>query len=256
MNWTKEGSKAEVYHDIWCSASNYLDFLEQKTNNLNAVNYMFDRIEPSLGSSLKILDLGCGMSWTSALFKKKFNNKIDSIDLYDGDKIFHKHSRDMFELFNISYENVNFIHGNFNNVGELSTTYDLIIMTSAIHHIYELNSLMIDINKLLHNDGFFLILNENPVGHLKYSWYLIKNYIHDFFLHLFKPEYKLFKQISHCGIKYDPTLGDYYIPERRYKYLFDINHFDYQIIDSGLKQYIELYTDHTLKHILCQKKKF
>ena len=256
MNWTKESAKSEVYHDIWSSASNYLNFLKQKTNNLDAVNSMFNKIGPSLGPSLKILDLGCGMAWTSALLKQKYDHKITLIDLYDGDKVFDKHSRDMFKLLNVSYDNVNFIHGNFNNISVLRTNYDMIIMTSAIHHIYELDALLIDIKGLLSNDGIFLILNENPVGHLKYSWYLLKNYIHDFFLHLFRPRYKLFKQISHCGIKYDPILGDYYIPARRYKYLLDTNHFDYQIFDSGFKQYIELKTDHTLKHILCQKKKF
>lgn len=230
--------------------------MNKKTNNLNAVNLFFETIVLPVGDNLNVLDIGSGMSWTSALFKQKFGRKVSKIDLFDGDDTFENLIRDMFKLWKVDYNNVNFIKGDFENLSSLREKYDIIIMTSAIHHIYKLDKLLFDIKNLLSDNGIFLIMNENPVPHLRFTWFLFKNYLHDFISHLFAPKYSLFKQISHCGIMYDPILGDYFIPLRRYIYLFGKNGFTFEIFDTGFKQYKELYADHTLKHIICRKQEF
>lgn len=254
MNWKKESTNRASYEGIWDSAENYLNFLNNKTNNIKSVLYALNSPNIFEGSNLSVLDLGCGMSWTSAMLKSKFPDKIKDIDLYDGDETFGRLSRDMFQLWNIEYNDVNFITGNFDNIGFIKKKYDIIIMTSAIHHVYELDKLIGDIYLLLKTDGIFLILNENPIPHFKFTWYLLKNYLHDIGCHFFRPKYFQFKQISHCGIKYDPTLGDYFIPLRRYEYLLDVHGFSFELLDSGLKQYTEMETDHTLKHFICRKR--
>lgn len=256
MNWKSESASKAAYTDIWKSAENYLNFLNKKTNNLNAVNLLFDKVVLPVGDNLNVLDIGSGMSWTSALFKHKFGQNLNKIDLFDGDETFDDLSRNMFKLWKVDYENVNFIKGDFANLSSLNDKYDIIIMTSAIHHVYKLDKLLKDIEFLLSDKGIFLIINENPVPHLRFTWLLLKNYLHDFMSHLFAPKYTLFKQVSHCGIMYDPTLGDYLVPLRRYIYLLGKNGFTFKILDTGLKQYKELTTDHTLKHIICRRKEF
>jgi ubiquinone/menaquinone biosynthesis C-methylase UbiE len=256
MKWTNKSTANEGYTGIWNSAFNYLNFLNDKTNNLRAVNLLFDTIELPTGNNLNVLDLGCGMAWTSALLKQKFDHKIRKIDLFDADESFENHSENMFKIFDVDFKNVKFIKGNFDELNALDEKYDIIMMTSAIHHSYDLYNLVSDIRGLLSDRGILLILNENPVPHLKFTWFLIKNYLHDFLLHLFKPRYSIFKQISHCGIKYDPILGDYLIPLNRYVYLFDLLDLDYRLFDTRLKQYLEIATDHTLKHFICYKKEY
>lgn len=255
-SWIKLGNKRSlIQNDIWSSAKNYHNFLINKTNNERSVlklNTFFENF--FVKEKNKLLELGCGMGWLSAFLKNKYQNKISNIDLLDIDFNFKKHTKEMFKIYNASYDNVNFFELNFSQIDTLKNSYDLILLTSSIHHYYDLYDLLSSIKKILNKDGYLIILNENPISRSRFTWELLKNYIHDFYSHLFSNKYKRFKQISHCGIKYDPILGDYIFPLDRYKFCFKNLGYKYEICDSKYEQYRDRKLGHTLKHFICQIK--
>ena len=255
MNWINKSNKSSlVQNNIWSSAENYFEFLVNYTNNLNSFNSIQNELDEIFkNKNLKILELGCGMAWTSAYIQSIYSKNISEIHLLDMDNNFDKMSKDMFKLFQSDTSNVQFHNCDFNNI-QFEQKFDVIILASSIHHFYDLDNLFKIFISIMSKGSTILIINENPINHFKFSYFLLKNYIHDFYKHLFNPNYKKFKRISHCGIEYDPELGDLYIPLRRYNYLFEKYNLEYKCIDSKLQQYKFMKLDHTLKHFICRKK--
>ena len=178
MKWSEKGNlKSQIDNDIWSSAKKYKDFLYTYTNNqrsLDSLESKFDSIFSK--NEIEICELGCGMGWLSAYLKSKYNSKIKNIDLIDYDPKFAELSKDMFNLYKTSYNNVQFINKSFENISELNSKYDLIIMSSSIHHFYDIYDFFNELQLKLKSHGYLILINENPINKLKFTFQLLKNY--------------------------------------------------------------------------------
>lgn len=100
---------------------------------------------------LNVLEIGCGTGTFCDLFLKLGVKSYTGVDISDK----------MIEIAKNKFDNlnVNFITSSIEEI-DLTQKYDIIISSSFLHHMYDLNLVMQKINNLLKDNGFYIAMHE------------------------------------------------------------------------------------------------
>lgn len=111
---------------------------------------------------LKIIDLGCGIGWTTALLAKRQN--IDKIYAVEPNTQRRNRIKSVLKHYQANTKNITIINGHFSNFG-VDDKVDLIIMCASFHHCTEdlMDTLLDNLKNNLKPNGMILLANEHYV---------------------------------------------------------------------------------------------
>ena len=160
-----------------------------------------------LPQGAKILDIGCGGGWLTAMLSRLDLVKV--IYPLDSSKHFlNKLLPQVVELMHGCPEKVSVIEGLFEPLFFDDAALDVVVASSALHHADNLESVLREIRRSLKPGGLLFILNETPwpgyrhlvsvcVAAVRIAWDLLRE------------RYQAASpSISASGYLYDPKLGD------------------------------------------------
>lgn len=159
------------------------------------------------GEDNLVLDLGAGSGWLSS-FLSTFS-EVGNIDTLDSDKyLLTIVLPEIVKLMQGNIAKINPIWGAFYPLLVENEHYDIVIASSAFHHASNLYQTLRECNRVLKKGGLLLILNERPMGILRYFLRVVTFSISAVICLISKnyPEYSA--AISKSGILDNPYLGD------------------------------------------------
>lgn len=204
-------------------------------------------------NSLKILDSGCGSGWLSIdLSKYKEVREIVALDSSEFNLTFLLPKLN--DLMGGNIKKISLQRGLFNPLNFEDKYFDIIVMSSAIHHSPNIKETLSEYKRVLKDNGVIILLNETPLTWFQYFKYMWKEFIYINYSHL-KRSIKSFHMVSNNGILYDPYLGDTYYSFFHFIKIFEIIDMNYSIIDTGLFPYQSLKNQkYRLTHFILKKK--
>ncbi|MEC3908824.1 methyltransferase domain-containing protein [Tamlana sp. 2201CG12-4] len=109
------------------------------------VKALVDSIPYNTDSKIKIIDLGCGTGTISELISKKFPNaQIICLDIA-------KKMIEMAKLKLSSYNNIEYVVGDFYQMSNISNEFDVVVSSLALHHL-ETDSDKINFYQTIYNN--------------------------------------------------------------------------------------------------------
>lgn len=137
-----------VHTDMWGS-------LQQQINLLVADLFSHKKIE---SKELSLLDIGCGTGLSSQiLLNSKLGQNINQVTLLDTSPNMLKHAAEKAKTWGKKYKTVN------SYLGDLDEKFDVIIISSVLHHIPDLKVFLKQVDNAL-NAGGILIHLQDPNG--------------------------------------------------------------------------------------------
>jgi len=144
-----EASDYDAMHaDMWES-------LQQQINLLIDDLFTFKKID---NKELSLLDVGCGTGLSSQiLLNSKLGAHISQVTLLDTSPNMLKHATEKAKSWNKKFKTVN------SYLGDLNEKFDVIIISSVLHHIPDLVAFLKHVDNAL-NSGGILIHIQDPNG--------------------------------------------------------------------------------------------
>ena len=144
-----------IFHDF--EAKEY-DFIHKEMWHSLPRQYQLlvdDIIETLPAKQLKVLDIGCGTGLsTKLLLNSALGEKIGEISLLDtSSEMLNKAKK----RFSKTKKRINYIHG---DVSTVSGTFDLILISSVLHHIPDLKSLSAKLSNLQEQGGTIMTVHD------------------------------------------------------------------------------------------------
>lgn len=228
------------YFNRVCRECNYLDAVE----NIRWSKYIKE--------DSKVLDLAGGTGWLSAYLSK--NSDVKSITLVDLSKQYLSVNLPVsVELLNGDLSKIHTIEGFFTPLLLEDEQFDLIVVSSSLHHAENLEEVLIDLHRVLKTDGYCLILNETPVSQLLYLRIVILSFLRILKSILVKFYTPISPKISASGYLYDPHLGDIMYPTWYWKKAIHTSGLSLvETVDSGLST-VKKVKGLPLTHFICKK---
>lgn len=241
------------YIPMWADPQEHYRALLEEWNYLDAVKVVdwvgiFNRCSPN-----KILDLGAGTGWLSAFLSTFAAVKtVDTLDISRG-------------LLNLIPEIALAMNGDLGKIRPIlgafypllaeDATYDMIVVSSALHHAPNLYSALYECNRVLKNGGVLLILNETPDTSLQYCWKFLK-FVISAALHVITGNYpENSSAVSKSGILVDPYLGDHAYSYSQWRQALDKTGFSMHIMKTTFfPSKTEKRQARKLFHFICEKK--
>jgi len=104
-------------------------------------------------SGKAVLDLGCGFGENCAVFRDMGADCVTGVDI----------SERMLESARESYPDMDFVHGNMEDLSFIDRKYDVIFSSLAMHYISDFDKLCRSVSDLLADDGVFIFSQEHPL---------------------------------------------------------------------------------------------
>lgn len=145
-------SSREFYEQF--NAKLLKDYLSGNKRMLSSIKYAIDHI-PS--SSKNILDIGCGIGWSSFEFKKHFSSAhVDGIDLSSNNVGV---ARELFAQKGLNYHQSDFIDESNDAKELLSKKFDVVVMLDVYEHfsISSRKTVHNSLRSLLSDDGILIL---------------------------------------------------------------------------------------------------
>jgi 2-polyprenyl-3-methyl-5-hydroxy-6-metoxy-1,4-benzoquinol methylase len=144
-----EASHYDAMHtDMWES-------LQQQINLLVDDLLLYKKIE---NHHLSLLDIGCGTGLsTQILLDSKLGQNISQVTLLDTSPNMLKHATEKAKTWGKTFKTVN------SYLGDLDEKFDVIIISSVLHHIPDLEAFLKQVDNTL-NSGGILIHIQDPNG--------------------------------------------------------------------------------------------
>lgn len=232
------------------SGEDYYRHITGECNYLNAViSLSWDKY---LTANSIILDVGCGGGWLSAYLSK--NDRVKKIYSIDSSANYlEKFLPESIRLSNGKSEKIEACQGLFSPLILDSSSVDLIVISSALHHADNIGGVLSDFYRVLKPGGYLLILNETPLGSIEYLFQISKAFLKIATQSIFQRYSPYVQKISAGGFLNDPYLGDVDYPDWYWqKAILDNNFLLIDSIDSGMATIVGE-SGRTLKHFICQK---
>lgn len=227
----------------------YLARISEQCNYLDAVKLI--DWKSCLRKDCSVLDLGCGGGWLTG-YLSKFES-VSTAYALDSSKYF---LLDMMPkivmLMGGRQEKIVPIEGLFTPLMFEDGALDVVVASSVLHHADSLESVLMEIRRVLKNDGVLVILNETPASGIRHVLSLTKAFVKIFLnasLHRYQ---SVSASVSSCGYLYDPLLGDrdyplWYWEEAIGRSGFAIT----QMLDSGMST-LKAQKGRSLVHFVCR----
>jgi len=232
------------------NGENYYRHITEICNYLKAVQCL-DWSEYINENSI-ILDIGCGGGWLSAYLSKNDSvKKIYSID--SSLNYLDNFLPESIRLAKGVSEKIEACQGLFIPLIIQSNSVDLIVISSALHHADSIGSVLSEFSRALKPGGYLLILNETPIGGIRYIYEISKAFAKIILQSTLQKYSSHVQKVSAGGFLNDPYLGDVDYPDWYWKKAIVANGFDLiDQIDSKLAT-VAGAPGRTLKHFICQK---
>lgn len=141
----------DLHKDMWESLQQQFDLLVQ-----DGLQYITHR------TNLKVLDIGCGTGLSSELLlNTKIKPYVQQVTLLDTSPNMLKFAQKKAETWNVNYQVIN---GNITQITEL---YDVIVISSVLHHIPDLTTFLHDVSQKLNPNGLLIHLQDPNSDFLK-----------------------------------------------------------------------------------------
>jgi len=110
---------------------------------------------------LRVLDIGCGTGLSSEfLINSKLEPLIDHLTLMDTSEKMLEHAKKKAETWGKDFQIVNL------NLPFIEEKYDFVLICSVLHHIPDLSTFLLEVNKVLNRKGILMHLQDPNADHL------------------------------------------------------------------------------------------
>lgn len=234
-------SSPEKFHKRIVEQTNYFEAVQK-------INW-----DDCLKPGATVLDLGGGIGWLSA-YLSTFEN-VWKIYLLDSSRHF---------LENMAPEIVRIMKGEPQKIETVEAllsplffedgSLDVVVICATLHHADNMESLLLEVNRVLKDDGVLLVLNETPAGYLDYAKAVAKQFVKIMAGTLTRKYQRFSPFISSSGYMYDPYLGDRMYPLWYWEQALAAGGFgSVQVLDTGLGT-LKGSSAPPLTHFICRKK--
>lgn len=153
-----EASHYDAMHtDMWGS-------LQQQINLLVDDLFSYKNIE---NRKLSLLDVGCGTGLsTQILLNSKLGEYISELTLLDTSPNMLKHATEKAKTWGKNYKTVNAY------LGDLDEKFDVIIISSVLHHIPDLEAFLKQVDNALNTGGILIHIQDPNGDHLNDGSYI------------------------------------------------------------------------------------
>lgn len=237
---------------LWMSDPvQYLKQLTELCNYLKAAKLI--NWDDYLINDAVLLDVGCGGGWLTGYLSA--NVKVKSILAIDSSANYLQNFLPSVVLkMNGDMAKVKAVQGLFSPILLDSSSVDMIVISSALHHAESIGSVLSEFKRVLKPNAYLIILNETPAGSFRYIYQIFRAFIKMVFTIICKTYQPYAQKISAGGYLYDPYLGDVDYPEWYWKGAIKASGFDVlEVIDTNLTT-IAGKNGRSLKHFICKKK--
>jgi SAM-dependent methyltransferase len=253
---TWNGAIREFYPEFageWSDPSLHLAAHQSKWNLIEATRDLdWSRLLPA-GGRLKVLDLGCGTGWLSALLSRF--DQIESIIALDADS--HNLEAMLPEVchaLGADLSKVRPTRGLFQPLPFEDGELDLVVASSAVHHAQDIISLFLELRRVVKDDGLIIALNETPTPNWTHLARMGRSSLRMIAENITGRIRRFGPRVSSLGLLYDPYLGDV---------AYSRKHWDFIFRSSGLthREHVTPYYPYKgkdsqsvrLTHFICRK---
>ena len=231
------------------SARDYLDTVGETCNYIAACELV--PWENYLPSNAKVLDMGCGGGWLSAML-----SRVDSVEtIYALDSSQHFLQSLLPQVMALMKGNqvkLVEIEGLFQPLLFDDAHLDVVVASSALHHADNLESVLKEIRRTLKPGGLLFVLNETPwpgYRHLLSVLAASVRTLRDLSLQRYRP---VSPSVSASGYLYDPALGDRDYPVWYWKEALRASGFVIEsVMDTGMPT-VKGSKGRSLVHFVCR----
>jgi len=183
----------------------------------------------------KVLDLGCGSGWLSALLSRESN--IERIVAWDSSPhLLAATLPRVFELIGGDSGKLEVVCGDFVPLLLDDRSIDVAVMSSAFHHASDPLGLLDELRRVLTPQGMVALLNEtpwHPVGMLGFATRMYGAAV----ANLLGRELRRPGHVGSEHALYDETLGDRAYTLRTWRRMIARAGFSVRIVDTGMPSY-------------------
>ena len=245
---------ARYYPDqlvYWTNPAEHLKVFDLKWNTSESLKVI--HWQEVIRQGARILDLGCGTGWLSAMLSR-FENvcTVDALDCDDWD--LGAMLPDVVRLMDGNMGKINCVRGFLFPLLRPDEYYDLIVASSSLHHSTNLISVMQELNRVLKREGRLLILNECVVPYWKMMVHYLTGSLRLLGDFLFRKSRPGTPQYASNAIFMDPILGDHIRSRFQWHQAITSAGFEYRMIDTKLSVYKDTKVD-SLIHFICEKER-
>ena len=146
----------KMHSDMW-------DSLQEQINLLIEDLITYKDIS---ANDLSLLDIGCGTGLsTQILLQSKLGNYINQITLLDTSANMLKFAEEKAKTWNKKYKTIN------SYLSEINEKFDIIIISSVLHHIPDLETFLKQVDGALNHDGILIHIQDPNGDYLNDSEY-------------------------------------------------------------------------------------
>ena len=151
------------------------------------------------------------------------------------------------------YAKIEPVQALFSPVQLPDSSLDMIVISSAIHHADNMQSVLSDFNRVLKPNAYLIILNETPSSGARYLYQITRAFA-KMVWHISRKKYIPYApKISAAGYLYDPYLGDVDYPTWYWKKAIASAGFELEkMIDTKLPT-VKSSKGRSLVHFICKK---
>jgi ubiquinone/menaquinone biosynthesis C-methylase UbiE len=216
----------------WTDARSIYDHLTLHSNFTEAAkSFPWARV---IRAGARILDLGCGAGWLTAMLTSR--SDVSTVIAWDASEpLLQRTLPEMLTIAGGDPTKVRAVVGMFTPLLLDDRSIDLIVMSSAFHHVDEPGRLLDDCRRVLDDAGFLVLLNEVPYARLSMIRFIATTALAAS-VNSLTNRFALTKRghVAAGHILYDDVLGDRAMTMPQWRRLFMQHRFKIEVIDAGL----------------------
>ena len=253
---TWSGAIREFYPEYaaeWSDPDRHIEAHQQKWNLIEAARDLdWSRLLDSK-EQLRVLDLGCGTGWLSAILSRF--ERVESIVALDADS----HNLDTMlprvtNWLGGDMSKIKPTRGLFQPLPFDDKHFDLVVASSAVHHAQDIISLFLELRRIMKDDGLIIALNETPSPDWVHVLRMGRSALKAIAENITGNIRRFGPRVSSLGLLYDPYLGDIAYSRKQWDFILKNSGLSYSIHVSPYFPYKASESQTArLTHFVCQK---